>query len=192
VLHLASGSPRRKALLTGAGVDLTVCAAGCDEQVRAGEDTLSYVRRMAADKLAAARAAHDADDEGPWLAADTVVWFPPDGELLLKPANRDEARDMVQRLTAGTAHCVTTAWAFAIGDGAPEIHEETTRVWMRSLTSAELDAYLRSDEWADKAGGYGIQGTAMSWVTRLEGSYTNVVGLPLAQVLQRLRGEGRS
>ena len=83
---------------------------------------------------------------------------------------------------------MTTAWALGMPDGRVEVHEETTTVWMRPLDPHELRSYLLIDEWKDKAGGYAIQGRAASWVTRIEGSYTNVVGLPVAQVVGRLRG----
>jgi septum formation protein len=98
---------------------------------------------------------------------------------------------VIRRLTEGPPHRVTTAWALALPNGRIEVHEETTTVWMRPLDPHELRSYLLIDEWRDKAGGYAVQGRAASWVTRIEGSYTNVVGLPVAQVVGRLRGLAR-
>lgn len=123
----------------------------------------------------------------PWLAADTIVWADhhPDSPLFGKPRDIADAERMLRRLLGGPPHTVATAWALWTA-GRVEVHLESTRVTMRALTPRELDVYLSTDEWRDKAGGYGIQGTAAGWVTRIDGSYTNVVGLPVAQVLQRL------
>ena len=123
------------------------------------------------------------------LAADTVVWSATTAEPLGKPRDREHARQGLRQLV-GADHFVTTAWALARPGHAPDLHHETTRVWMRPLPDDELERYLDTDEWRDKAGGYGIQGHAAGLVTRVEGSYTNVVGLPLAQVLAALAGAG--
>ena len=195
-LILASGSPRRLALLRAAGLQVTVASAECDEDRYTGEPVLDYAMRLARTKLQAARRAHpDLDPTLPWLAADTVVWFPSTAagaatdEALGKPTDSNQARAFVRALTDGPPHAVTTAWALARDASAePEVHAETTRVVMRRLSDSELEDYLRSEQWADKAGGYGIQDGAASFVTRIEGSYTNVVGLPLAQVMTALHG----
>ena len=195
-VFLASGSPRRLWLLREAGVDTVVATAPCDERCRSGENVIAYTGRLAVAKLEAARAAHGASQHSknkvrrPWLAADTVVWFPPDGAPLGKPANPTQARALLERLTAGVPHSVTTAWALAWDTAPPQVHHTTTRVCMRHVEPAELDTYLAGDEWTDKAGGYGIQGTAASWVTSIEGSYTNVVGLPVAQVIEQIMKRG--
>lgn len=123
----------------------------------------------------------------PVLAADTVVWLDEHSPPLGKPENRDACLQMLQSIAGAQGHRVTTAWALATGAGEVEVHAETTHVWFRALTDAEREAYLDTDAWRDKAGGYGIQAEAASWVTRIEGSYTNVVGLPVAQVLARLQ-----
>ncbi len=185
---LASASPRRAALLEAAGVHVVVRPADVDEAPLPGEDAVAKARRLAQEKL---EAVLEPDrDRVPHLAADTVVWLPPDGPPIGKPRDADEARVMIRRLTEGPPHRVTTAWALAMPDGRIEVHDETTTVWMRPLEPHELRAYLLLEEWRDKAGAYGIQDRAASWVTRIEGSYTNVVGLPVAQVVARLRALG--
>jgi len=182
-LVLASGSPRRAELLRQAnlsGVAVVIAPVDCDETPRSGEAPVAYARRIADAKLAAALSRDP--DARPVLAADTVVWHD-DGEPIGKPSSRAQAQTMVRTLVEGPPHNVTTAWALARRDGTVVTGHETTRVFMRALSSAALTAYLDTDEWVDKAGGYGIQGHAAAFVTRVEGSYTNVVGLPLAQVV---------
>lgn len=182
-LVLASASPRRAALLRSAGLDVQVRPVACDETPRPHETAVAYARRIAAAKLTAALA--DRSGPLPTLTADTVVWRARTARPLGKPRDREHARAGLRRLL-GTDHFVTTAWALAWPSGEPSVAHETTRVWMRALCDQELERYLDTDEWHDKAGGYGIQGHAAGLVTRIEGSYTNVVGLPLAQVLQAL------
>lgn len=182
-LVLASASPRRAALLRSAGLHVEVRPVDCDERPHAGEPAVAYARRIAAAKLEAALAR--ASWPHPTLAADTVVWSETTAAPLGKPADREHARQVLRRLL-GADHFVTTAWALAQPGAPPHLAHETTRVWMRAPTDDELERYLDTDEWRDKAGGYGIQGHAAGLVLRVEGSYTNVVGLPLAQVLQAL------
>lgn len=186
-LLLASQSPRRRALLENAGLHVDVVAGNYDERVEAGESAEPYARRVAAGKLEAARAASGRSDDAWWLAADTVVWFEGDGQPLGKPGDRAEAEHMLTKLASPTPHLVTTAWAIAWADSAPEVFTESTRVVMRELRADEMQAYLDKNTWCDKAGGYGIQDDAGAWVLRIEGSYTNVVGLPVAQVLRYLQ-----
>lgn len=182
-LVLASRSPRRAALLRSAGIDVHVHPADCDERPLPGELAVAHARRVAAAKLSTALA------QATWphatLAADTVVWCEPIAAPLGKPRDRDHARQVLRQLV-GTDHLVTTAWALARPGRDPLVAHETTRVWMRPLDDDALERYLDTDEWRDKAGGYGIQGHAAGLVLRIEGSYTSVVGLPLAQVLQAL------
>ena len=176
---LASSSPRRLALLQAAGATCLVAPAGVDETPRPGEEPTSYARRIATTKLLAAlEQSLDVPAQDPWLAADTVVWLERDAVPIGKPKDVDDARRMVFGLTRGEPHLVTTAWAIGNRDRGPFVHEETTRVFMRRLAHAEIDAYLRGTSWRDKAGAYGIQDDATSWVTRIEGSYSNVVGAP--------------
>lgn len=182
-LVLASGSPRRADLLRSAGLEPRIEPVRCDETPRPHEPAVAYARRIAGAKLDAAlgRGA----PELPVLVADTVVWSERTAEPLGKPRDREHARAVLRELV-GASHFVTTAWALARPRLPARLEHETTRVWMRSTTETELEAYLDTGEWRDKAGGYGIQGHAAGLVTRIEGSYTNVVGLPLAQVLDAL------
>jgi len=184
-LLLASASPRRRELLERVGLTLRLVAPDIDESPREGEAAADYVRRMAAGKLAAARAAAG-DTDLPVLAADTIVIL--QGRILGKPRDREEAADMLRRL-AGHRHEVTTAYRVAFG--AREIDRAvTTAVAFRMLDPRELDAYLACEEWRGKAGAYAVQGVAAAFVTELRGSLTNVVGLPLAEVLADLRALG--
>jgi septum formation protein len=185
---LASASPRRAQLLDAAGVHVVVAPPDIDEAQLRGEGAVAHARRVAQAKLEAVLAPDR--EPVPHLAADTVVWLPPNGPPIGKPCDVDDARAVIRKLTEGPPHRVTTAWALGMPDGRVEVHEETTTVWMRPLDPSELRSYLLLEEWRDKAGGYGIQGRAASWVTRIEGSYTNVVGLPVAQVVGRLRALG--
>jgi septum formation protein len=184
-LLLASASPRRRELLERVGLTLRVSAPDIDESPREGEPAADYVRRMAAGKLAAARTAAGRTDVA-LLAADTIVIL--QGRILGKPRDRDEAADMLRRL-AGHRHEVTTAYRIAFG--AREVDRAvTTAVAFRLLDPGELEAYLECEEWRGKAGAYAVQGVAAAFVTELRGSLTNVVGLPLAEVLADLRALG--
>ncbi|MCA9697667.1 MAG: septum formation protein Maf [Myxococcales bacterium] len=200
-LILASASPRRAALLAGAGLDFERLAVDCDESWHPGEAPVAYARRVArakAEAVVAALADREHDRETVVLAADTTVWLDADRPPLAKPADRDEARTMLRSLCAGRPHQVTTACVFASssGHGATTYEElvETTLVRMRHLEeprfSALIEPYLDGDEWCDKAGAYAIQGFAAALVEGIEGSYTTVVGLPLAQVVIRLEQLG--
>ncbi len=182
-LVLASASPRRAELLRSAGVPFVQCAGECDETAHAGEHPIKLARRLAETKARACPMPGHLR-----LGADTVVWLDGSAAAMGKPCGRDHALSLLQALS-GRMHHVTTAWAL-VDDRNVEIHEVTTRVFMRSLARGEIERYLATDEWRDKAGGYGIQGAAAGFVTHIEGSYTNVVGLPLSEVVVRLRGRG--
>lgn len=184
-LTLASASPRRRELLERLGLRLRVAPADIDETPRPGEPAAEYVRRMALDKLAAARATTSADETAV-LAADTIVVL--QGAILGKPRDEDDARAMLRRL-AGHRHEVMTAYRMALG--AREVERTvTTGVAFRLIDPPELEAYIGSREWSGKAGAYAVQGVAAVFVTELRGSLTNVVGLPLAEVLADLRALG--
>jgi septum formation protein len=179
---LASASPRRAELLSRAGLRFTVLPVDVDETPRPGEDPVALAERLA---LAKAEAAARRKGGALVLTADTVVWVDRASAALGKPRSVAEARATLLRLTGAPPHHVTTAWVLRDGRVASAVDvkgSETARVWMRALLPGELDAYLDSDEWRDKAGGYGIQGIAGSWVTRVEGSYSAIVGLPVAQI----------
>lgn len=192
-LILASASPRRLELLRSGGLEPRVMPVDADETWQVGERPIDYVLRVAWAKaeLAAARLA---PASGLILAADTTVWIADDREPLGKPADRSEARAMLRSLTLGTPHFVTTACAFVRVDGPTserlEPIVETAEVTMRRLDDAAFERcigpYLAAGDWTDKAGAYAIQGRAAGLVERIVGSYTTIVGLPLAQVLARL------
>ena len=186
-LVLASASPRRLALLRQAGLDPEVRAADLDETPAAGEAPLDYARRMSAEKAAAVTAAVGATR--PILAADTIVHLP-DGEprILGKPASADEARVMLGRL-AGRSHEVVTAYTL-LYKGSERGRAVQTAVTFRALSPAEIEGYIGSREWEGKAGGYAVQGLAAAFVRAVRGSYTNVVGLPLCEVLEDLDALG--
>lgn len=199
-LVLASASPRRAELLHRAGQVFTVCPVDCDETWRPGETPLVYVERVAAAKAEAACSLGELMRSSPTpciLAADTTVWLDANSEPLAKPRDREHAATMLRALTRGQPHRVSTACAFmrpgAQHGAAPQLLArltETTLVRMRALSDPQFAAwigpYLELAQWSDKAGAYAIQGRAAALVESIEGSYTNVVGLPLAQVVAQL------
>jgi septum formation protein len=198
LLILASASPRRADLLKAAGFAFEVIATSVDERVRRGEPPADYVMRVAAEKSARAvqqflaRAAPSAPASGPGdadpvvLAADTAVIV--DGEILGKPEGEAHAVAMLRRL-AGRTHEVMTG--ISVRTRTEESHHlETTTVTVAPMTEDEVHWYVGTGEGRDKAGGYAVQGLASRFVTRIDGSYTSVVGLPVAAVyaiLERYR-----
>ncbi len=182
VLILASASPRRAELLTAGGIPFEVCPAHIDERIHEGEDADSYVGRVAAEK---ARVVHASSEGRPVLAADTVVVV--DGRILGKPADADDAKRML-RMLSGRAHKVLTAVVLMSHDAGKsdqvslQSGTEVTTVEFATLQKAEIDWYVATGEPSDKAGAYAIQGLASRFVTRIEGSYSNVVGLPVPLV----------
>jgi len=184
-LVLASASPRRAALLAQVGVAFEVRASDVPEEAdRPGRDAGEVAREHARAKaLAVARQL----PERLVLGADTVVVL--GGEVLGKPAGREEARVMLRRLS-GREHAVITAVALALGDAGRarllDEHAECTRVRFRELGAAEIEDYVASGEPLDKAGAYGIQGRGALLVRAIEGCYFNVVGLPLSSTWEML------
>jgi septum formation protein len=189
-LILASASPRRAELLRSAGYTFEILAADVDESVRRDESPSAYVRRLAADKSAAAmgRVAREVVQASKpadlvILSADTTVVA--DGEILGKPRDDEDLRRMLQRLS-GKTHQVLTG--VSLRQGAYEVGRvETTSVLFRALTDEDMSWYVASGEGRDKAGGYAIQGLASRFIPSIAGSYSNVVGLPLACVDELLR-----
>lgn len=179
-LVLASASPRRAELLRAAGFSFDVRPVDLDERALAGEAAPAYVERLAVEKARAA--ARQARDEVV-LGADTVVVV--DGAMLGKPQDRDEAREMLERLS-GRSHEVLTGVALVHPEGAVSA-VDVSRVEFGPLSAEEIAWYVSSGEPSDKAGGYAVQGLASRFVTRVEGSYSNVVGLPVALVYRMLR-----
>jgi septum formation protein len=187
-LVLGSASPRRRELLSLAGVAVVVRSAEVDEAVHPGEKAEPYLERVTLAKLAAVRATlADAGDVAWVLVADTIV-LAPEGSILGKPRDDAEARAMLARL-AGATHEVRTRFLIAAArSDAPPRHAQTvaTRVTMRALSEPEIAGYVESGEGRDKAGAYAAQGRAAAFVSRIDGSYTNVVGLPLCEVVVAL------
>ena len=183
-LILASASPRRAELLAAAGFTFEVMVVPVDESVRNGETPTEHVRRLAAEKsdaalkqLGASRRAGSTDSEVV-LGADTVVVV--DGEILGKPRDDDDARRMLLRLS-GRTHVVVTGVSVRTSNSEMGGVDET-RVWFAPLGPDEIAWYVGTGEGRDKAGAYAIQGGASRFIPRIEGSYSNVVGLPVALV----------
>ena len=179
-LILASASPRRAELLRNAGIAFTAQATRIPERRRQGESPRKFAERLAREK---ARAIFAPRRRGLVLGADTIVVVR--GKALGKPRDRRDARRML-RLLSGRSHQVTTAICLA-GPGFEDTRSETTRVTMRKLSEREIRGYVASREPMDKAGAYAIQGIASRWVSRIEGCYFNVVGLPVPLVYRMLR-----
>jgi len=179
-LYLASGSPRRRELLTQIGVPFIVISAPIDESPLPSESAPAYVERLARAKAAAGLARVD----GPAvvLGADTAVVL--DGRILGKPENREDALAMLADLS-GREHQVLTAVAL---DDGQRVHSfcVTSTVRFRAISTDEAQRYWASGEPADKAGGYAVQGLGAVFVTGLSGSYSAVVGLPLCETADLL------
>jgi septum formation protein len=182
-LVLASASPRRRELLLQIGVPFTVLVADVDERVLAGEPADAYVLRLAVAKANAVVARADA---APVLGADTTVVV--DGRILGKPVSADDAFAMLCALS-GREHEVLTAVALCAG-GRVATALSRTRVRFRARDDALIARYVASGEPMDKAGAYGIQGFGAVLVERIEGSYSGVVGLPLAETAGLLLAAG--
>jgi septum formation protein len=186
-LILASSSPRRRDLLTACGLSFRIIPASIDERPHPNEPAEVYVRRLASAKAEAVAQRHP---RAVVLGADTIVTV--DRELLGKPRDLDEARRMLSRLS-GTVHEVVTGVAVLSVDGAGSSPARrtsevvTSRILMRHFTEVTVAWYLATGEPLDKAGAYAVQGLGGALVERVEGSYTNVVGLPLTETLALLR-----
>ena len=201
-LVLASASPRRAELLRAAGIAFDVVIANVDESIRPGETPAQHVARLAEEK--AFRVLPQAGTR-PVLGADTVVVV--DGDILGKPADAADARRMLRTLS-GRQHQVVTGVALigepaepgprVTGAGVAYVPDsitvrdgiDVTTVEFAPLTDEEIAAYVSSGEPMDKAGAYAIQGVASRFVTRIEGSYSNVVGLPVALVYDLCKRAG--
>jgi septum formation protein len=192
MLILASASPRRRELLTQAGLDFIVEPASIDESPLPDEGAAAYVQRVATEKAQAVCAAHRGDaDPFTVLAADTAVVLPDSsdgaGGILGKPLNPADAERMLT-LLSGRTHAVMTGIA-AISSASPAhpvADVEITQVTFDLMTPQEITDYVASGEPRDKAGAYAIQGYAARWIPRIEGDYFNVVGLPIARVISLL------
>src|SRR5688572_28218631 len=180
-LILASGSPRRKELLTAAGWDFEAITAGVDESLRPNEDPATYVQRLARSKAeaVAAKVSH-----GLVLGADTTVVV--DDQILAQPVNDEDAKRML-RLLNGKWHEVLTGVALVRVGGESRVDYETTRVRFAEMSEKEIDWYISTGEAQGKAGAYGIQGAAGLFIEEIQGDYFNIVGLPIRLVYELAR-----
>jgi septum formation protein len=181
-IHLASLSPRRRALLAQIGIRHDVVPVVVDEATRPGEAPAEYVLRLA---LAKARAGRARQDDRPVLGADTAVVV--EDRILGKPRDRDDALAMLATLS-GREHRVLTA--VALVGGREETRLSVSHVRFRVVAAAEAAAYWETGEPADKAGGYAVQGLGAIFVESIAGSYSGVMGLPLFETGELLRRAG--
>ncbi|MFH1033203.1 MAG: Maf family protein [Pseudomonadota bacterium] len=182
-LVLASASPRRREFLQRLGIAFQPAAARVDESLWPGEDALAGAQRLA---LAKAQALAPTWPGAAVLAADTLVTLGP--EILGKPQSLEQARQMLE-LLSGQEHQVVTGYCLLEGQ-RQDAGLAVSRVRFRQLTSSEIEAYLASGEPLGKAGAYAVQGLGAALVDGVRGSYTNVVGLPLARVVELMLGLG--
>jgi septum formation protein len=181
-LILASASPRRQELLRSVGLKFQIIPAHVNENCLAGESPRQHVKRLASDKaMVIAKKYPEA-----WvLGADTIVFI--DGIVLGKPENKTQARKMLWKLS-GREHKVFTG--FTIAHVATDIYRTKviqSAVQFKTIRPEEMDWYVASDEPYDKAGGYAVQGQGAYFIRSIRGSYTNVIGLPLCEVLEELK-----
>lgn len=176
-LVLASGSPRRRELLAGLGIEPLVRPVDIDETPRDGESAAGYVLRLASEKARSGGQTGEADSSELILAADTVVTL--DDDLLGKPEDPDDARAMLRRLSGRTHQVLTGVAVYDPERDAEDTEAVATDVTFGRLSDRDIDWYVGSGEPMDKAGAYAIQGLAALFVERITGNYSNVVGLPL-------------
>lgn len=181
---LASGSPRRKALLESIGIEFEVYKPDADESMRIDETPSQLCRRLATLKAEAGMRAFSRSDV--IIAADTIVVI--DGEILGKPADREDAASMLRHLS-GREHEVITGVAVSFM-GRLSVNDEHTLVRFRELTDDEISAYVATGEGDDKAGAYAVQGKGALMIEGITGDYFNVVGLPLCRLGVMLKGIG--
>lgn len=187
-LILASASPRRAEILRNAGFDFEVLPAEVDESVRPRESAAEYVRRLAEEKARAAAhrlAAKFKRDSAMVIAADTTVVL--EEEILGKPASADDARATLRHLSGKTHDVLTGLAVLPLRDTGIRLAVESTRVTFARMTAHEIEDYMASGEPFDKAGAYAIQARGGKFITRIEGCYFNVMGLPLARLYSILR-----
>jgi septum formation protein len=182
MLVLASKSPRRYELLAAAGIPCEVVPIDVDESIQGVEPPGEHVRRLARQKAEAGLALRPADVV---LGADTIVLV--GSQILGKPRDDDDAIRML-RILSGREHEVLSGVALVSNRHPPVIEVARTRVWFNPLTEGEIADYVAHGEPRDKAGAYGIQGRGSRFIDRIQGSYTNIVGLPVALVYRLLKG----
>jgi septum formation protein len=188
-LVLGSGSPRRRELLARAGVAFEVLAADIDESTRDGEEPAAFALRLAREKARAVATRVGATPRRVVLGADTIVVI--DGDVLGKPVDPEDAVRLLGRLV-GREHRVYTAVAVLASDRLEQAATcvVASRVAMRAAGEAEIRRYVATGEPLDKAGAYAAQGEGRRFIERIEGSETNVIGLPIEETLALLRESG--
>lgn len=183
---LASSSPRRKELLETVGIKFEIVSPTAEETMAGNEEPENFALRVSVDK--ASSVSKRLDEGCVVIGADTVVVV--DGGILGKPSDEEEAAFMLNTIS-GREHSVLTAFSI-LRPPDQILHSEivATRVRVKPLAAHEIEGYIKTGEPMDKAGAYGIQGIGSFMVKEIEGSYTNVVGLPLAELLQAFRNLG--
>jgi len=182
MLYLASKSPRRRELLARIGIDPRLLDIDIPEVRQPGEPAFDYVRRVAREKAGAGLLDVAGVPGALVLAADTEVLL--DDEVFGKPADADDAVRMLTKLSGRTHQVVSVVWLLSAGREAQAV--SVSEVSFAALTPAQLDGYIACGEWQGKAGAYAIQGRAEAFVTRLDGSYSGVMGLPLNETAKLL------
>ncbi|MDE0325212.1 MAG: Maf family protein [Candidatus Poribacteria bacterium] len=183
-LILASASPRRASLLSQIGLTFEVCPSDVVEpplSMYSNKSASEITRELA---LIKARAVAQDRNDGVIIGADTLVSL--DGELLGKPSDDADALTMLTHLSGNSHEVVTGVTLIDAATGRNSVWSETTQVYFRELSMTEITTYIASGEASDKAGAYGIQGRGAAFVRRIEGCYFNVVGLPLASLVEHL------
>ncbi len=179
---LASASPRREELLRLAGLQFKILPGHIDETYLKGETPRGHVQRLSRDKALAIAVKHP---KALVLGADTIVVI--DGLILGKPKNKKQAREMLRKLSNRT-HVVFTGFTLScINTGLSKTRVVRSSVRFKEISADEMDWYVKSDEPYDKAGGYAVQGKGAAFIRSISGSYTNVIGLPLSDVLEALK-----
>lgn len=183
---LASSSPRRRELLSALGIEFDVMSPSAEETVRENESPEEFALRISAEK--ACSVSVDLEDGYIVIGADTIVVI--DGEILGKPSDIGDAASML-RMLSGREHHVYTAFSI-IRPKNELLYSQIvdTKVLVKTLAASEIEGYIKTGEPMDKAGAYGIQGIGLFMVSAIEGSYTNVVGLPLVELLEALKNLG--
>lgn len=185
---LASGSPRRLELMRMLGFDPRVRVSAVEELLQAGESGESYTSRLCREKAVGVRNTLNSEDPDWILAADTVVEL--DGQILEKPTSIADAVEMLRGLS-GRSHIVTTSFCWLDrSSGEDLVRSVSAKVWFRDLCDDTIRNYVATGEPMDKAGAYGVQGIGACLVSRIEGSYHTVVGLPICEVIKSLDEAG--
>ena len=188
-LILASGSPRRAQLLREIVGEFRVVPSQIDEESDKNEEPGAYVLRVSREKAEAVSAGAASWNRGCWiLAADTVVVL--DGRIMGKPEDADQARWMLEHLQDRRHEVITGICLLNRKEGVCCLEAVRTQVWMREIETKEMEAYIQTGEPFDKAGGYAIQGHGGRFVRKIEGSYSNVVGLPIERLRELFRKYG--